>query len=81
MGVEFHYKNISIEEYAENFSFPTMAADHVRQGCCVSMSKSFEILNYTPRYSPEDAVRETLNDLILQKKLIWSKTNEYLQRL
>ncbi|NLJ38360.1 MAG: NAD-dependent epimerase/dehydratase family protein [Candidatus Atribacteria bacterium] len=81
MNVEFRFQNISIEEYTENFGYPTMAADHVRQGCCVSMSKSLEMLNFSPRYSPEDAVREALNDLILQKKLSWGKTNEHLQRL
>jgi len=81
LDVDFHYRNISLEEYTEKFGFPAMAADHVRQGCCVSMSKSFEMLNFSPRYSPEDAVREALNDLILQKKLTLGKTNEHLQRL
>jgi len=78
---EFHYRSISLEEYTEQFGFPEMAANHVRQGCCVSMEKTSEMLHFTPRYSPEDAVREAFHDLILQKKLTWGKTNEYLQRL
>ena len=80
-GTEFRYRNISLEEYTEQFAFPEMAANHIRQGCCVSMDKAIEMLNFSPRYSPEDAVREALNDLIFQKKLTWGKSNEYFQRL
>ncbi|HSV31389.1 MAG TPA: NAD-dependent epimerase/dehydratase family protein [Atribacteraceae bacterium] len=74
LGVEFRYQSISLEEYEERFGFPEMAALHVRQGCCVSMDKARELLNFLPSYSPEEAVREAVEDLL--KKGILKETND-----
>lgn len=63
-GRELYFQNISLEEYSEKFSYPEEAAQHVRQGCCVSMAKAQELLNFSCRYSAKDAVMETTNDLI-----------------
>ncbi len=61
---EFLFHSISLEEYSERFGIPEMAALHVRQGCCVSMQKALDLLDFTPRYSPEEAVREAIDDMI-----------------
>ena len=41
------FQNISLEEYTEKFGYPEEAAQHVRQGCCVSMLKAQEAVSYT----------------------------------
>ena len=63
-GKEFYFQNISLEEYTEKFGYPEEAAQHVRQGCCVSMLKAQEVLNFTPRYSAREAVALATDDLI-----------------
>ncbi len=61
---EFIFRNLSLEEYSEQFGVPEMAALHVRQGCCVSMQKALDLLDFTPRYAPEEAIREAIDDMI-----------------
>ena len=63
-GKEFYFQNISLEEYTEKFGYPEEAAQHVRQGCCVSMLKAQEVLDFTPRYSAREAVASATDDLI-----------------
>ena len=62
--VELYKQNISLEEYTEKFGYPEEAAQHIRQGCCVSMLKAQEILNFIPRYSAREAVVSATDDLI-----------------
>ncbi|BER92410.1 NAD-dependent epimerase/dehydratase family protein [Atrimonas thermophila] len=74
-GKELRFRCIQLEEYTEQFGFPEEAYYHVRQGCCMSIEKARELLDFQPAYSPEQAIIDATNYL-LQQGVLKVKNNE-----